>query len=49
MSHLTTRDVPVEIPHTTLLFVDVQNFCALRNGGWNRSIDGSARHAPLPT
>jgi ureidoacrylate peracid hydrolase len=33
MSHLTTRDVPVEIPHTTLLFIDVQNFCALRNGG----------------
>ena len=33
MSHPTTRDLPVEIPHTTLLFVDVQNFCAVRNGG----------------
>ena len=32
MSHLTTRDVPVELPHTTLLFIDVQNFCAVRNG-----------------
>ena len=32
MSHLTTRDVPVEVPHTTLLFIDVQNFCAVRNG-----------------
>jgi len=33
MSHPTTRDLPVEIPHTTLLFVDMQNFCAVRNGG----------------
>ena len=32
MSNLTTRDVPVELPHTTLLFIDVQNFCAVRNG-----------------
>ena len=32
MSHLTTRDVPVEVPHTTLLFIDVQNFCAVREG-----------------
>ena len=32
MNHLTTRDVPVEVPHTTLLFIDVQNFCAVRNG-----------------
>ena len=29
----TTRDVPVEIARTTLLFIDVQNFCAVRNGG----------------
>ena len=33
MTHPTTRDLPVEIPHTTLLFIDVQNFCAVRNGG----------------
>ena len=33
MNHLTTRDVPVEIARTTLLFIDVQNFCAVRNGG----------------
>ena len=33
MTHPCTRDLPVEIPHTTLLFVDVQNFCAVRNGG----------------
>jgi ureidoacrylate peracid hydrolase len=32
-NHLTTRDVPVEIVHTALLFIDVQNFCAVRNGG----------------
>ncbi len=29
----STRDLPVEIPYTTLLFVDVQNFCAVREGG----------------
>ena len=33
MSHPTTRDLPVEPPHTTLLFIDVQNYCALRDGG----------------
>jgi ureidoacrylate peracid hydrolase len=33
MTHPSTRDLPVEIPHTTLLFIDVQNFCAIRNGG----------------
>lgn len=27
-----TRDLPVEIPHTTLLFIDVQNYCARRDG-----------------
>ncbi len=32
MTHLTTRDVPVELAHTTLLFIDVQNFCAVRDG-----------------
>src|SRR6187200_1739875 len=28
----STRDLPVEIPATTLLFIDVQNFCAVRTG-----------------
>ena len=27
MNHPTTRDVPVETAHTTLLFIDVQNYC----------------------
>jgi ureidoacrylate peracid hydrolase len=29
----TTRDLPVEIAHTTLLFIDVQNYCAGPDGG----------------
>jgi nicotinamidase-related amidase len=33
LDHLTTRDVPVDPRLTTLLFIDVQNFCALREGG----------------
>jgi ureidoacrylate peracid hydrolase len=33
LDHLTTRDVSVDPRLTTLLFVDVQNFCALREGG----------------
>ena len=32
-SHPATRDVPVEIGATTLLYIDVQNFCAVREGG----------------
>lgn len=32
MTHLTTRDVPVVPAHTTLLFIDVQNYCARRDG-----------------
>jgi len=31
--HPTTRDLPVDPAHTTLLFIDVQNYCALRAGG----------------
>lgn len=30
--HPDTRDLNVEIPHTTLLFIDVQNYCARRDG-----------------
>jgi ureidoacrylate peracid hydrolase len=33
MTHLTTREVAVEPAHTTLLFIDVQNYCARRDGG----------------
>ena len=32
-AHPPTRDLPVVIGETTLLFIDVQNFCAVRNGG----------------
>jgi len=32
-SHPSTRDLPVEPAHTTLLFIDVQNYCARRDGG----------------
>ncbi|HZT18292.1 MAG TPA: isochorismatase family cysteine hydrolase [Dongiaceae bacterium] len=32
-SHPATRDLPVEAAHATLLFIDVQNFCAHRKGG----------------
>ena len=32
MTHPTTRDLPVEPAHTTLLFIDVQNYCARRDG-----------------
>jgi ureidoacrylate peracid hydrolase len=28
-----SRDVPIEPRHATLLFIDVQNFCATREGG----------------
>jgi ureidoacrylate peracid hydrolase len=33
LPHPTTRDLPVVAPHTTLLFIDVQNFCAIPEGG----------------
>jgi ureidoacrylate peracid hydrolase len=32
MTHPTTRDLPVVPAHTTLLFIDVQNYCARRDG-----------------
>ena len=47
MTHPTTCDLPVEIPHATLLFVDVQNFCAVRNGGEYKGMtpaDFEAKH-----
>ena len=30
--HPSTRDLPVEIAHTTMLFIDIQNFCATPKG-----------------
>ena len=47
MKHPTTRDLPVEIPSTTLLFIDVQNFCAARDGGEFKAMkaaDFEAKH-----
>lgn len=32
MTHLTTRDVPLMPSQSALLFIDVQNFCARRDG-----------------
>ena len=31
LPHPDTRDLPVDPPHTTLLFIDVQNYCARRD------------------
>ena len=33
MEHPTSREVAVEPACTTLLFIDVQNYCAVREGG----------------
>jgi len=33
MTHPTSREIAVEPAHTTLLFIDVQNYCATRDGG----------------
>jgi ureidoacrylate peracid hydrolase len=33
MTTPTSREIPVEPTHTTLLFIDVQNYCAQRTGG----------------
>ncbi len=33
MSHPLSREIEIEPAHTTLLFVDVQNYNCLRNGG----------------
>ena len=46
-SHPSTRDLPVEIAHTTLLFIDVQNFCAERNGGEFKDLSPAAFEAKL--
>jgi ureidoacrylate peracid hydrolase len=45
MTHLTTRDVPVEAAHTTLLFIDVQNYCARPDGGEFKNIPAAERRA----
>ena len=43
MTHLTTRDVPVEPAHTTLLFIDVQNYCARPDGGEFKNMQAAER------
>ena len=32
LPHPDTRDLPAILPHTALLFIDVQNYCARRDG-----------------
>jgi ureidoacrylate peracid hydrolase len=39
----TTRDIPVELPQTTLLFIDVQNYCAGPDGGEFKDMPKSER------
>src|ERR1700688_4168004 len=43
----TTRDLPVEIAHTTLLFIDVQNYCAGPNGGEFKDMPEAERRQRL--
>jgi ureidoacrylate peracid hydrolase len=38
MIHPSTRDLPVEVPFTTLLFIDVQNFAAHKKGAEFRDV-----------
>jgi ureidoacrylate peracid hydrolase len=47
MAHPTSRDVPVEPARTTLLFIDVQNYCAVREGGEFRDLAPDVSHAKL--
>jgi ureidoacrylate peracid hydrolase len=42
MTHPSTREVSVEPAHTTLLFIDVQNYCAVRNGGEFKDLSPAA-------
>ncbi len=43
MTHPTTRDLPVETAHTTLLIIDVQNYCAGPDGGEYKDLPESER------
>lgn len=45
--HPTTRDLPVEPAHTTLLFIDVQNYCARRDGGEFKDLSPAEFEAKL--
>jgi ureidoacrylate peracid hydrolase len=47
MTHLTTRDVPVEISHTTLLFIDVQNYCAGPDGSEFKEMSAAEKEEKL--
>jgi len=47
MTHPTTRDLPVEPAHTTLLFIDVQNFCAGPDGSEFAAMSEAEKQAKL--
>jgi ureidoacrylate peracid hydrolase len=47
MNHPSTRDVKVQPADTTLLFIDVQNYCATRAGGEFKDMARDALEAKL--
>lgn len=47
MDHPTTRDLPVVPAHTTLLFIDVQNYCARRDGSEFKDLSPAEFEAKL--
>ena len=47
MTQQLSREIPVEPKQTTLLFIDVQNFCAERNGGEFKDLSPAAFEAKL--
>ena len=47
--HPTTRDLNVEPAHTTLLFIDVQNYCAVRTGSEYADLSPDAFQEKLGT
>jgi ureidoacrylate peracid hydrolase len=42
MTQQLSREIPVEPKHTTLLFIDVQNYCAHRQGGEYKDLSPEA-------
>jgi ureidoacrylate peracid hydrolase len=47
MAHPTTRDLPVVADRTTLLFIDVQNYCARPDGSEFAAMSANEREAKL--
>lgn len=47
MAHLTSRDVPVVPDRTTLLFIDVQNYCAGPDGSEFAAMSAAEKEAKL--